>query len=422
LAEGGALFNWLRRLGFRFWALYLIVYNLGGIAVVPGLGFVGWLNHNLWRTMVPWIAREILRLEKPVAMNFTGSGDTLYNYVEALGMAIVALGVALVWVWFDRNRRYDGKLREGTRTLVRYILGITMLSYGMLKILHQQMPAPMLHQLIVPYSEFSPMGLLWRFMGYSAAYSFFAGLMEIVGGLLLFFRRTTTLGAIVTSAVMVNVVLMNFCFDVPVKLYSIHLLAFALYLAAPDYCRLVDLLFWHRAVPSVSFTRNWPTPFVRRGVWMIKAIILGVILYHGPVERIQAWLQAPRPRPELYGLYEVREFIRDDKVLSSASGGGFRWRRVIITEYGVMVDYMDDRRAYYTATSSLKDHKLTFRTREATPRVFEFTVERTEPELLMIEGVLEAHRLTIELRRVDETKFQLLSRGFHWISEFPYNR
>jgi hypothetical protein len=49
----------------------------------------------------------------------------------------------------------------------------------------------------------------------------------VVGGALLLFRRTTTAGALVLIAVLTNIVTLNFSCDVPVKLFSSHLLLMA---------------------------------------------------------------------------------------------------------------------------------------------------------------------------------------------------
>ena len=64
------------------------------------------------------------------------------------------------------------------------------------------------------------MGALWWFMGASIPYIIFAGAAEVLGGLLLVLRRTAALGALVAFAVMVNVMMLNYCYDAPVKLYS----------------------------------------------------------------------------------------------------------------------------------------------------------------------------------------------------------
>lgn len=57
------------------------------------------------------------------------------------------------------------------------------------------------------------MGLLWNFIGASAAYTIFTGVAEVLGGLLLVARRTALLGALVCIGVMSNVVLLNFSYD-----------------------------------------------------------------------------------------------------------------------------------------------------------------------------------------------------------------
>lgn len=92
------------------------------------------------------------------------------------------------------------------------------------------------------------MRLLWTFMGFSRAYCIFAGAAECLGGALLFFRRTTLLGAVLLLGVLGNVVLLNFCYDVPVKLFSTFLLFLAAYLAWPDARRLADFFLLNKLI------------------------------------------------------------------------------------------------------------------------------------------------------------------------------
>jgi hypothetical protein len=47
---------------------------------------------------------------------------------------------------------------------------------------------------------------------------------------------TLLLGALLVAATTTNVLLLNLSYDVPVKLYSVHLLVMALFLAAPMAC------------------------------------------------------------------------------------------------------------------------------------------------------------------------------------------
>src|SRR5204863_6312660 len=123
------------------------------------------------------------------------------------------------------------------------------------------------------FGEASPMGLLWTFMGSSTSYTVFSGLAEVIGGLLLMARRTTLLGALVCIGVMVNVVMLNFSYDVPVKLYSSHLLAMAFFLLLPDLRRLTNVLVLNRPAEPAA-----PRPLLTEGALRRAAPFLVAVL------------------------------------------------------------------------------------------------------------------------------------------------
>lgn len=54
-----------------------------------------------------------------------------------------------------------------------------MLIHGFAKVFEGQFPFPPLDALNETYANSSPMGLLWRFMGFSKSYSVFAGIGEL---------------------------------------------------------------------------------------------------------------------------------------------------------------------------------------------------------------------------------------------------
>ena len=122
---------------------------------------------------------------------------------------------------------------------LRYFLAAMMFVYGFAKVYAIQFRTPWLGRYDQAIGEMSPMGLLWTFMGHSRAYTIFAGLAEVAGGVLLLWRRTAVIGAFVVIAVMTNVVLLNFCYDVPVKLFSVELLAMAIAIVGPQLQRIV---------------------------------------------------------------------------------------------------------------------------------------------------------------------------------------
>lgn len=408
----------LQRVAFRFVMAYLILY----IAPFPidlitaVTGDTDWYT-QLWYAFVPWFATHFLNLTITVFPN--GSGDTTYNYVEVFMKLLLALLATGVWSALDHRRAYP-RLLYWLRVLVRFNLGTAMLSYGFVKLVPGQFPTPVLDRLLLPLGEASPMGMLWRLMGTSAAYAAFGGMGEVIGGSLLVFRRTTTLGAIVIAGVMANVVALNFCFDVPVKLYSSHLLVMALFLLLPAVLPLANLLLLQK--PAVMPAESMPVtskPF-RITLVTVKFLFLAAVLT-GLFAEMHATLKE-RPDHPFLGIYDVTTFSRNGVAQPPLLTDSTQWRRVVVNEYGtVSVLTMDDRRLYSRAPVMETSATLTLGySREDEPLAFSFL--RLGPKGIRIEGEVDGAKIDVVARRRGKPEFPLLTRGFHWVNEGPLNR
>ena len=75
--------------------------------------------------------------------------------------------------------------------------------------------------------------MLWLQVGSSYPYEIALGAVELAAGVLLFWPRTATLGALLALASMAEVFVMNMTFDVSVKILSFQLLLLSLVLLAP---------------------------------------------------------------------------------------------------------------------------------------------------------------------------------------------
>jgi len=186
----------------------------------------------------------------------SGSGDTTYNYVQIFVWVIISFLFAVTWVLLDRKHTSYRRLAYWLRIFMRYYLGYTLLVYGFVKIIKLQFPSPGLVRLVQPYGDSSPMGLAWTFVGFSNGYNMYIGGAEVLAGSLLFFKRTTLLGSLLSMTVMMNVAAMNFAYDIPVKLFSLNLVLFSVYLAAFDWQRIRNVFFLNRpAVYSFSYSQ-----------------------------------------------------------------------------------------------------------------------------------------------------------------------
>lgn len=92
---------------------------------------------------------------------------------------------------------------------LRYYAAFTLLGYGFAKVMGAQFTV-LDSQLAKPMADVSGFWLTWYYFGYSPVYSAIVAFTQIAGAVLLCFRRTALLGALVLLPVMVNIV----CVDI----------------------------------------------------------------------------------------------------------------------------------------------------------------------------------------------------------------
>jgi hypothetical protein len=413
-----------RRILFRFAFVYLILYNLPFPLGTFFYGkFVAEPYAEFWNAVVPWVGQTVFHVEITVRPN--GSGDTTYNYVQVFCFLVIAAALTVVWSLLDRKRRAYVRLDDWLRVYVRFALAAIMITYGAVKVIKSQFPDPSLDRLVQPFGDASPMGLLWTFMGASASYNVFSGAGEMLGGLLLTARRTTLLGALVSAGVLSNVVMLNFSYDVPVKLFSTHLLIMALFLAAPDLGRLASVFVLNRREEPAElrplFRRKWlhRLALVVRTALVVAFTALALYGAHG--NRTKYGDLAPRG--PLYGVWNVEEFEADGKARPPLLTDTTRWRRVVFDYPGVIaVQLMNDSRLRYPLKLDSEKKTLTLTKRDDPAWHSDFTYQEPEAGMLTLEGTFEGKKVRARLRRTDPSSFLLLNRGFHWINEYPFNR
>jgi hypothetical protein len=408
-----------KRTLFRFAFSYLVLYNFPfPLHRIPWAGpLITQPYKDLWNWLVPWAGKHLLGVN--ITIRQGGSGDTTYNYVQVLCFLILAAVTTAVWTVLDRKRPEYTRLDAGLRVYIRFALAAAMVSYGAYKVIPSQFAKPFPSQLIEPFGEASPMGLLWTFMGASSGYTIFAGAAEMIGGLLLAFRRTALLGALVSIGVMSHVAALNLCYDVPVKLYSLHLLAMGIFLTLPDLRRLLDLFVLNRPVEAVALRP--PRARFRRAALVAQVMLVaysGYQLYQSYDASKQEGNLAPRP--PFYGIWTVEELEVDGVARPPLLTDASRWRRVVF-EYPdyVSIQLMDGSRSDYDLI--LGKRRLTLIKSDDKTWRPSFAYQETQPGLLALDGTMDGRKTRLTLRREDESGYRLVSRGFHWIHETAFN-
>jgi uncharacterized membrane protein YphA (DoxX/SURF4 family) len=418
------------RVAFRFCFVYFGLYCLatqilGGLFPIPKVDVPD--LSTLWpmRPAILWTAAHILRIPHPLAYADTGSGDRAFDWVLVFCQLAVAALATGIWSILDRRRENYVTLYKWFRLFLRFAMASTMLTYGLDKFIPVQMPYPYLTRLLEPFGNFSPMGVLWSFIGASPAYETFTGCAEMLGGLLLIIPRTTMLGALVCMADAVHIFTLNMTYDVPVKLLSFHLLLMALFLLAPDASRLADFFLWNRRVEPSTQPQLFATRRANR-IILIAQIVLGVWLVG--VNAYTAWsgwktYGGGRTKSALYGIWNVDQFAVDGQLRSPLLGDYARWRRAIFDFTDRMTfQRMDDSFARFGASINVGAKTLALTKDGDKNWKANFQFERAAQDQLALDGDMDGHRIHMRLQLVDRNKLLLVNRGVHWVQENPFNR
>jgi hypothetical protein len=373
-----------------------------------------------------WAGEHLLHVT--VTIQPTGSGDTMRAYVGCLCAAVIAAALALLWsaavplvrLW-KPNWRADGFLHEMVRLLVRFFMIEMLFGYGFAKVFAMQFPGPDSFRLNEHLGDMSPMGLLWTFMGFSTPFQIFTGAVEVLGGLLLVSRRTTLLGALVAAAAMGHIFALNMCFDVPVKLYSLHYLVMALFLAAPDLPRLTKSVFGS-AVEAKPIRPLFANVWVHRSALAFRTLLVAGMLY-GQIKGSYGTARDMygNSPPPVVGRWEVVSMSIDKKEPKKEDAATWKW--IDVSERGFLrVSKMSPPAVGYRAAWDPAQKSLTLTKFTVPAWKGNLTYDLPQPDLLNLSGSIDDKAITVTLRPAAEKHQELNTRGFHWIQELPYNR
>jgi len=410
----------VKKLLFRFAFAYLVLYNFP--FPLYYISSVQRVYLRIGSALVPWVGKHVFN----VTIARHGSGDSTFGYVQTFCLLVIAIAAALIWTLLDRKRRNYARLYEWLRVYVRFVLAVTMIEYGASKVFPAQFLAPTTDRLMQPYGDSSPMGLLWTFMGASVPYSVFTGLGELVGGLLLAVRRTTLLGALVCIGVMGNVVMLNYSYDVSVKLYSTHVLLMAVFLAAHDLRRLANVLVLNRPAEPQEIRPLFRSKGLARTAAAFAAVFIlymtGTMLY-GSYKDLEEYGSKAASRVPLHGMWNVEELVVDGQIRPPLVTDRKRWRRLFFNTPGLLaIQLMSDSRERYKLELDEKKRMLVLGKRDDPDWSSTLVYRRPQPDVLLVEGPFDGHKVQARLRRTEPPEFLLVTRGFHWINERSFSR
>ena len=254
-----------QKFAFRFFFLFLGFFLFNYEFVFIFLAF----NHyekipqiySVFQKPLFWIDKHFYHIGYDPAIHQDVPGDNHFGLVYYISAAILFLIIAVVWSMTDRRRANYLKLNYWFGVYIRYMTAAIMLGYGIDKLIPVQMPYPDVTELLRPYGGQDLFSVAWNFVGSSPGYERFAGSCEIIGSLLLVFRRTYVFGALFMCTILCNVIAINVFYNIGVKLYSFFTLIGVLFLLTPYINKLAQFFFQNRNVslaePKVEINASW---------------------------------------------------------------------------------------------------------------------------------------------------------------------
>ena len=419
---------------FRFLFIYLLlqVAPWTWLDSIPGVLGVTQYYYTLTDWAVDTANKYVFHV-RDVLVPLNGSGDTSYGWAQLWLYLSAAVIGCLIWSVLDRKRDNYERLDYWLRTFVRYYIAMIALSYGIIKLFALQMPFPNQSQLSTPLGDFLPMRLSWMFIGYSTPYQIFSGAMETLAGWLLLNRRTVTLGLFVATGVFINVTMINLCYDVPVKIFSMHLVLFCFFLLAYDNRRLLAFFVFNREAPAnTSYCLSSTNIWIRLSRVTVKTlfIVLMVVLpLYNAWDMYKSEVNQTELKPIKAGIYDVRVFAVNKDTIPALTTDTVRWKDMIFEKSGLgSVNSTDTlfrqryRRGYFFYKPDTSNNTIAFVKISASfdsTYLFTARYELPDSNTMKLWTTIHNDSLYVELVR-GKRQFQLAEKQFHWLSE--YNR
>lgn len=263
-------------------------------------------------------------------------GSQLEGYATWIITLLAAIAVGLIWTAIVKVIKKEANeynlLHYWIRVVVRYRAGIGIIGFGFTKLMPTQMPYPSYGLLNTNFGDFTLQKIYWLSVGIVPWYQVFAGVVELTAGVLLFFRGTTTLGAILLLGALGDIVYVNFAYDGGVHVYSSYFVLLAAFLLIKDIPKIWNLLILERyTIPHKfypAFSRKWQQ-YLRTG---LKAGVVGLFLVYLFYLQYVNFKYDPYKQPSTAGIkalrgnYNVTEFKINNREIPYSPVDTVRWQ------------------------------------------------------------------------------------------------
>lgn len=259
-------------------------------------------------------------------------------------------GIALVgsslWTILDNRRKKPtanyNELYYWLRVIVRYRIALGIIAFGFLKVYPMQMPPPAISNLETNIGDYNAYKIYWQQLGIVIWYEVLLGFVEVLGGLLMFFRPTAAIGAFINAGVLLNIAHANFAYDGGVHVYSSLFVVFSIFILAPYLKKLWQFFILRKEVVTYPYVPKWngnkrKLYLVSKTIFIIFFTIVYAVLRYD-IHYKQGYLKDPITSglSNTEGIYNVTTFSINGKEIPYSPYDSIRWQSVVFEKWSTL--------------------------------------------------------------------------------------
>ena len=375
------------------------------------------ITSPVFEILIGWIKSDALNTNNPFELNLASDSTDLY--IQTLLLIPIALLLSVASIIGDKTGNNFQKIKYWFFVAISYYLALQLFKYGFDKVFKHQFYLPEPNILFSPVGQLSKDILYWSTIGASYQYSVFAGMIELIPAILLLFRRTRLLGAIIAMFVLSNVLMINLGFDISVKLYGGFLLFLSLLIISPNIKSLYNYFIKNNDVK----TQRWQYVIDSNRKVVVhlvaKYVVIGIILFESLFVYFQTnnFNDDLNPRPFLHGAYEVTTYKVNNDTLLPLKTNENQLKRIFIHRRGYLITQsMNDEMLDYRLSYDLVNKKLILTNYDGQKMILDY-VYQARDSTLILNGVIMTDTVEVIAKQIDLSKLPLLRNGFRWTVE-----
>lgn len=340
--------NWsaLKKISFRIVFSFFILISIPfSWSWYKNLAAIDWLNLH-YRDIYSIAAFPInmpaffpVGARGELGGTIAGPRSFLADYAAWGNALILAMIVAAVWTLLDRKRQSYQVLYYWLTVIVRFRAAIGIIGFGFTKLFPTQMPYPSFGLLNTDFGDFTAQKIYWLSIGIVPWYQVFGGVVEIAAGVLLFYKRAATFGAILLIGALGDITFVNYAYDGGVHVYAFYFVLLGTLVLAEDIPRLYNLLILERFTKPEFYYPDYSKNVYRLTRVGLKSIAIFIFLVLLTYTGALNFIYDPYKQPStagiklLRGTYNVTEFKINNRSIPYSPLDTLRWKEATFEKW-----------------------------------------------------------------------------------------